>query len=573
MPGKYLSSIISGNSSLLTTLLAFLTLNLVLTIPSWFAWYQQLHVAHSRLNWSVFAVFWVSIDLLLLTLLLFLTRSFSFHSRIFSFCIGLYLLLWLYEIYSKLILVLAHRKPLLYNDVFLINVGIYLFADLLKTYWLPLLALVGLFALFAVWIIPALFRYLDEGLQRLPANLSGFWVGLSVLAGIVLLHQVKHTRLPDAPTQIISGRIRYNLQRSAALYKQIHAPEFLARFRENIQRDLPYLTEKPDVYFFLVESYGAIIETHPRLRTAYRSILREFQNTVVPAGWQMVTHFSEAPVSGSGSWLSTASLLSGFRIANQATYDYLTASFTPPFVRFFRDNGYYSIILEPSSRSRPGLPLYNQYRFDMVLSLKDLAFDGLPRFGWGLIPDQYSLFMAESRWLRSITGPVFLYFPMVSSHAPWTPATIPPFLSKAESHHDFLRAYQTETVCKVSNGQKSGRYQTPNFLEMYLESTRYEFQVIADFLRRHSPDTSLVVIMGDHQPPLITSDQDSYKTPVHVLSGNNTNLQPFRDAGFISGMERDVPSNGISHHTFMNILIEALSHDDEVTHAQKTILP
>lgn len=573
MPGEYLSSAISRNGYLLTPFLSFLCLNLILTIPSWFAWYQQFYVAQDRLHWSLSAVSWISVDLLLMANLLFLMRLSPAHSLFLNLSLGLYLFLWIYEIYSKLILVLAHREPSLYNDVFLINDGFYLFADLLKTYWLLLLGLVVLFFGLAIKVIPLLFRLLDDGLGQLPINPFWLWITIGILAGTMVLHQFRNTPSSDAPLRTISGRVSRNLAQSMALYKQGHSPGYLTGFRKSISQSFPHLSERPNVYFFLVESYGIILGTHPKLRMVYQDILGEFQALVSPAGWEAATGGSKAPISGSGSWLSSASILSGIRIGNQATFNYLTKSYTPPLIRFFRENGYYSIILEPSSRSRPGLPLYNQYRFDAVLSLKDLSFDGFPRFGWGIVPDQYSLLMAETHWLSNNIDPVFLFFPTVSSHAPWIKSTLPPFLDKAESREDFLNNYLTYSLDKDSTFQKTRRSKSQDFLRWYPESIRYEFQVIADFMLRHSSEKSLVVIMGDHQPPLITSQDDSFDTPVHILSCEETDLQPFLDAGFIAGMDLEVASDNIAHHTFTGILINALSHVNKLAPARGSIPP
>lgn len=567
MPIKYFSSIIPGFQYLFSILLPFLALNLLLTVPSWFAWYQQFHVAHARLQWSVFALVWLSLDLLLLTLVLFVTRTATFHSWVLPVCVGFYLILWIYEIYSKMILVLAHRKPLLYNDIFLINDAVYLFADLLKSYWQILTVSVVLFVLCAGWLIPMLFRAMDAGLQQLPAHLSGFWISLTVLAGLVGFHQVKHSRLPDAPGQLIAGRLRMNLQRSVSLYKQVHTPEFITIFRQQMDKPLPRLTDTPNVYFFLIESYGSVLTDRPQLRTQYHRLLLEFQDAISETGWRTVTGSSEAPISGSGSWLSTASILSGTRIANQATFDYLTSSFTPPLVRFFRENGYTTVILEPASRARPGLPLYNQYHFDLVLSLKDLAFENFPQFGWGLVPDQYSLAVTEARWLQGMTGPVFLYFPMVSSHAPWTPATIPPLLETDTEEQDFRTTYKRYVADGPPARNASGSKTNTGFAEMYLAAIRYDLRVIADFLHHHASEKNLVVIMGDHQPPLITSDQDTYHTPVHILSRDATTLTPFKSAGFVSGLTGASPETMIAHHTMTPLIMAALSGASERTTA------
>ncbi len=558
-----LSGLFSGKIPMLLPFLSYVFLNLLLLLPSWFVWYMHLHSENFQTNWSIFSAFWISIDLLLLLYLLYGTQSIRLNNLMLSSCIVLYAILWIYEIYSKLIVVLASRKPLLYNDLFLINDGIYLFFDLFKAHWHLLLLIVGLFLFTLIGVIPGVWRLLAHGLQHSPFYLSPFLLGFLLLAGTVGMHQIQHTRLEDAPAQLISGRIRHNIQNSIALYRETHNPEFKEKLQVQLQRKFAPLTLRPDIYIFVIESYGKILAERRLLREEYIPMLSDIESTLTDSGWHAVTNYSAAPVSGSGSWLSTASLLSGLHIDNQVVYDYLTSSHTPTYLRFFRENNYHTLILEPPSRTRPGLPLSNQYRFDTVITYHDLAYQGFPQFGWGLIPDQYSLYMTDKAWLNDFAEPVFFYFPMVTSHAPWTAAALPPYLNHAQSRMDFYSAYQ-QAAEHPHQATQTTNAQNISLLRGYADAIHYAFKVIRDFLLENVSNQSIVIILGDHQPPLLVNKNDSYQTPVHVLSRNPRFLRQFRTTGFVQGLyKKHDLRDTVRHDSLMAIFTRALFTPEE----------
>jgi hypothetical protein len=59
--------------------------------------------------------------------------------------------------------------------------------------------------------------------------------------------------------------------------------------------------------------------------------------------------------------------------------------------------------------------------------------------------------------------------------------------------------------------------------------------IITDYLHELEGD-KIVIIMGDHQPPLIAEDDSSYDVPVHILSRDKALLEEFVAQGFVEGM-------------------------------------
>ena len=62
----------------------------------------------------------------------------------------------------------------------------------------------------------------------------------------------------------------------------------------------------------------------------------------------------------------------------------------------------------------------------------------------------------------------------------------------------------------------------------YVEAMRYELDVLEGFLLQYVPENSLVILVGDHQPPkLATHDNDSWAVPIHVISRRHDLVQAF----------------------------------------------
>ena len=72
----------------------------------------------------------------------------------------------------------------------------------------------------------------------------------------------------------------------------------------------------------------------------------------------------------------------------------------------------------------------------------------------------------------------------------------------------------------------------------YLAAMRYSLEALQNFLTQRLTDDTLVIVLGDHQPPLSVAAVTRNKAvPIHVLSRDPALLTPFLAQGFVPGIE------------------------------------
>jgi hypothetical protein len=93
----------------------------------------------------------------------------------------------------------------------------------------------------------------------------------------------------------------------------------------------------------------------------------------------------------------------------------------------------------------------------------------------------------------------------------------------------------------------------------YAATIAYDLRVIAQYLARR-PDDALVILIGDHQPPVIARSDESFDAPVHLLARDPRRLLPALARGFRPGLT--LPSDAapaLSHAQLFPFLVETLS--------------
>ena len=101
-------------------------------------------------------------------------------------------------------------------------------------------------------------------------------------------------------------------------------------------------------------------------------------------------------------------------------------------------------------------------------------------------------------------------------------------------------------------------------LERFTHAIYYDLAVLEKFLYENTRD-GLVIIMGDHQPPVINKHTKVYDVPMHVFSRDPKLLEEFYERGFVSGLL--IPSkweSAINHEGFFSLLVRALLRDNDV---------
>jgi hypothetical protein len=71
----------------------------------------------------------------------------------------------------------------------------------------------------------------------------------------------------------------------------------------------------------------------------------------------------------------------------------------------------------------------------------------------------------------------------------------------------------------------------------YRNAVLYELDVLEGFLLGYVPEGSLVIVVGDHQPPkLATHDSGSWAVPMHVFSKREELVRAFDQLSFRKGL-------------------------------------
>jgi len=96
----------------------------------------------------------------------------------------------------------------------------------------------------------------------------------------------------------------------------------------------------------------------------------------------------------------------------------------------------------------------------------------------------------------------------------------------------------------------------------YERSVLYDLRVVEDFLSRRNRDT-LVILMGDHQPPLLPNQRDTFDVPLHVIARDPALLQEFLERGFSRGLvpPANLPAQ-VKHEGLFSLIVRALARAD-----------
>ena len=340
------------------------------------------------------------------------------------------------------------------------------------------------------------------------------------------------------------------------------------------------LDRRPSIYLFAVESYGSVLNRNSTLRGPYRRVLRRTQDVLRADGWHMASARLDAPVRGGRSWLAIASLLTGVRVNRQLLFNRFQndPAGTPHLVQFLNRQGYHTVTLQPFTFARPGLPVRNLYDFDVTLYRDDLNYKG-PPYGLADAPDQYSLRFAHHTELATANAPFFLFFETVSSHALWNYG-LPPYLAdwrqfnavegptwKQKARLDTLGTAPTRFLPDSITAPRIYDQSTPR---RYLQHIAYDLRVLRDYVTEQAPDGSLVLLLGDHQPPLLNTTTST--VPLHVMSTDSTLVNRVRRYGLTDGLMPSKARPTLRQEGLYSLLVRLLAaHDRRAT--DSTALP
>lgn len=284
-----------------------------------------------------------------------------------------------------------------------------------------------------------------------------------------------------------------------------------------------------------IESYGMAAFDDPQFASVVRPRMEEAAERLDRAGIGMVTGELVSPTMGGQSWYAHGTFISGLWLENQLRWDLLLASEHHTLVDDFRAAGYRTAILMPAITT--AWPEAERLRFDAVYTAESIPYAGPPLY-WVTMPDQYT-WAFLGKMLNDATDPLFVEAGMLSSHAPWTPV-LPLVDWEALGDGRVFEPFR-------QNGYPPEEtwWDVAVLRDGYARSLGYSLEAMAGFAERYLDDTTLLIVLGDHQAaPWVTGD-DAPNVPVHVLARDAELLAPFAHLGFRPG---GVPDEAAAPH-------------------------
>lgn len=279
-----------------------------------------------------------------------------------------------------------------------------------------------------------------------------------------------------------------------------------------------------DVLLVFLESYGSITLTEPALAARLAGDRARLGRAIAATGRAAASATVVAPTFGGSSWLSHLTLLSGRDVTDPGAYARTLQGSGTTLVRDFSAAGYETIALMPGLRQ--AWPEGAFYRFDRILGATALDYRG-PEFGWWRIPDQYALARLDTE--PRAGRPRFVFFPTISSHAPFRPT--PPY------QPDWARLTGPAPFGAEADRAIAVAPDWTNLAPAYGDSIGYALQWLAGYLERHATSALTVIVIGDHQPPAAVSGPGSdWMVPLHVITRRGAVLEALIAAGFAPGI-------------------------------------
>lgn len=311
------------------------------------------------------------------------------------------------------------------------------------------------------------------------------------------------------------------------------------------------LKQSPNIYFIALESYGAILYENEAYTQPYTQLLETIHTTIQNHQWHATSFLSNSPISGGGSWMAFFSVLKGIQIKTDSLYrklvqlrdQYPVQSIFTVLKKFQYNTFLVTGIGGFENFKVPWKEILEFADVQDVITHKDLNYTG-PLFTLESAPDQYFLNRSIQIMKAKNQGkPLAFFVETLNSHYDFYSPTV--IMDQWQDCNTTLLEHYKPTESKNKNNK-----------ENYFQAIGYQLKTIENLIVNESQDT-IFVIFGDHQPPMITTDQNSFKTPVHIISKNKDFIELWHQKEFSNSLIIDVEKTpSIDHHEMKNLFLE-----------------
>jgi phosphatidylglycerophosphate synthase len=266
-----------------------------------------------------------------------------------------------------------------------------------------------------------------------------------------------------------------------------------------------------DVLLLFVESYGRVAVQDSSFSPRIDAVLNKGTAQLRAGGFSSRSAFLTSSTFGGLSWLAHSTTQSGIRIGTQRGYDQLVKSDRLTLSGAFKRAGWRAVVDDPANK-RTWPEGTSFYHYDKIYDRRNVGYRG-PGFGLPPMPDQYVLSSLQRLELAKRHRPaLFAEVDLISSHTPWTriPRLIPWNEVGDGSIFDRVPAEES-TRAKLFGDAKRAR-------TAYGHSIEYTMSTIISFVQHYGDDKLVVVLLGDHQPPMVTGQGATHDVPISVIA-------------------------------------------------------
>ena len=311
------------------------------------------------------------------------------------------------------------------------------------------------------------------------------------------------------------------------------------------------LVKGADVFLFFIEAYGAISYERPEFAARLAADRVRLEAAIHDTKRDVVSAYVESPTFGGSSWLAHITLLSGVDIRSHDANARLMTEKRDTLVTAFKHHGYRTVAVMPGLWQN--WPEGTFYKFDEIYGGARLDYRG-PTFGWWDMTDQFVLARMDALEVQHAPrAPLFVFFPTISTHIPFTPT--PPY------QPDWARVLTSDPYDEADVNRAYLRQ--PDWMDLghsYADAISYMYQSMTGYLRLRADRDFVMILIGDHQPAAAVSGEGApWDVPVHIIASRRPVLERLMTHGFRSGLTPARPALG-PMNTLTPTLLEALGN-------------
>lgn len=106
----------------------------------------------------------------------------------------------------------------------------------------------------------------------------------------------------------------------------------------------------------------------------------------------------------------------------------------------------------------------------------------------------------------------------------------------------------------ISEAQKKG-LSLGESRQNYLQAIGNTLDILSEFISSLEKENSVIVLIGDHQPPTVSRHEDGFETMVHIISQDVDLLASFHEYGFVDGLVLESLEPTVRHEGLYSLFV------------------